>query len=126
MPVRDELVRNGDLDVSDRESFNGRRQTKFLAKRSADVSMFTSADLALVNEIIEYLRDQTAQQVSDGSHGRAWEVAQNGDLIPYESVFVSERAAVEADIAAIRKLGEKLDWRLRIERKRGSLVEAQV
>jgi hypothetical protein len=78
-----------------------------------------------VNEIIEYLRDQTAQQVSDGSHGRAWEVAKDGELIPYESVFVSDRNATEADIAAIREVGTRLDWRLRIQRKRGSLVEAQ-
>jgi len=123
VPIRDGLIQSGALDVSSEKLFNGSYKTRFFSKRKADITLFTTEQLELVNEIIDYLRDGTAKEVSDQTHGRAWEILSDGDLIPYEAVFVSDRELVEADIQAIRELGEARGWRERILKRRGSLTE---
>ena len=123
LPVRDEMIEEGELDVSERELFNGQRQIRFFAKRKPDVSVFTTEQIELVNEIIKYLRDQTAEEVSVQTHGRVWKSIPNGTLIPYEAIFVSDRGLLQSDIDAIREMGERLNWRDRIKARRGSLKE---
>jgi hypothetical protein len=123
VPIRDELVNRGDLDVTERQLFNGQTQTRFFARRAADMSLFSSGELELVNQVIDYLRDQTAKEVSDATHGRAWKSVPNGTLLPYEMIFVSDRGVLAADLKAIRELGERYNWRDRIMRRRGTLHE---
>ena len=110
VPVRNKMIEAGELDVAQRSLFNGRRQTKFLARRKADVSLFTPEQIDLVNEVIDYLRDQTASEVSDGSHTRAWHMASDGELIPYQSVFISDRGLIRSDIESAKKLAARFGW----------------
>lgn len=123
VPVRERLVQEDALDVNELTLFNGKRRTRFFAKRHADLSIFTAAELDLVNEIIDYLRDDTADEVSKQTHGRTWEILATGDLFPYEAVFVSDREVTDADIAMVRELGVARNWRERIIARRGSPYE---
>jgi len=113
VPVRSLLVKAGDLEIFEKPLFTGKTQTRFVAKRLPDLRPFSGPELALVDEIIDYLRDKSAGEVSDATHGRAWKVACDRDSIPYESVFLSDRAANASDTALVRKFARKFNWKQR-------------
>jgi hypothetical protein len=125
VPVRDEMVRSGDLEVWEEQTLAGYKRTRFHAKREADVTIFSAPQLKLVHEVMKHLENQTAREVSLGSHGRAWHMVEDGELIPYEAVFISERGLIDADIAVIRALGQRYNWRDRVKKTRGSLKESR-
>jgi hypothetical protein len=114
LPVREKMQQTGELDVYEKGLFNGRKQVRFIARREPRLELFTGPELALVDEIIDYFRGMTASEVSDASHGRAWRVARMKESIPYESVFISDRAATEADSERAHELAEKYDWMDRV------------
>jgi len=123
VPVRDEMIEKGELETGARLLLNGEKQTRFSGKRPADVSLFTSRELALVQEVIDSLEELTAKEVSDKSHGRAWKNLPDGTLIPYQAVFISERELVPDDVKVIRMIGARYNWRERIMKRRGSAAE---
>ena len=58
-------------------------------------------------QIVDALWNHTATEVSEFSHGIAWQVAQNKASIPYEAVFLSNEALTETTTAC-----ERRSWRL--------------
>jgi hypothetical protein len=110
LPVQEQLENSGELNVFEKELFNGRKQRQFVARRKPDLTRFSGPELALVDEIIDYLRDQTAAQVSEASHGRAWRIVQMKESIPYESVFISDRCVTDDDVTRAYELAAKYNW----------------
>ena len=51
VPVRDRLVENGDALVIGRRTWGGRKQKRVFALRDADLSLFTGAQIDLVNDV---------------------------------------------------------------------------
>ena len=88
LPLREEMIRRGEAElqvVQDHE----RSQHRLIAKRDADLSGFTEAEIAVVNEVIRQLTDATAVQVSDLPHRLVgWQLAEPGETIPYELALV--------------------------------------
>lgn len=97
VPIRDDMESSGDLQVYERQLFYGKRQTRFVPLRKPDVSRFSGDEIALVDEIIDYLRDKTADVVSEESHGVPWQLVEIGELIPYEFVFLVDKGVTESD-----------------------------
>ena len=84
---------------------------RFIPLREPDLSLFSSQDIAIVDEVIAATWTATGAQVSEFSHGRAWQVAgEDGALIPYEAAFLSDRPISEADIALTHELNRKYGW----------------
>lgn len=101
IPVRQTLVDAGDLAVRERLT-HGRRQLRTFAVREADLSGFGGDEIAVVDHVIDVLWDHSATDASDLSHTlTGWRLARDGDTIPYESAFLSERKLTreEADYA---------------------------
>jgi hypothetical protein len=101
VPVRQTLVDAGGLALRERLT-HGRRQLRTIAIREADLSGFGGDEIALVDHVIRVLRDHGATDASDLSHTlTGWRLARDGDTIPYETVFLSERKLTreEADYA---------------------------
>jgi len=111
LPVRKKLEQTGELEVFTKPTFYGGHQVRFVAKRSPELFRFSGPQLALVDEVIEYLRDLKAADVSNATHGRAWKAACDKDLIPYESVFLSERPATDRDTQNVRELSKRFGWK---------------
>ena len=90
-PVRDHLLDVRDVELEDRDRF-GLTQRRTVALRGADLSGFSTAEIALVDDVIEALWNSSATDVSELSHRfPGWKLAGLMDDIPYESVFLSER-----------------------------------
>jgi transcriptional regulator with XRE-family HTH domain len=63
-------------------------QTKYLATRTADLSLLTANEIKVIDSVIEKLSDLSARQISDYSHGDVpWKATPEGGIIDYESVF---------------------------------------
>ena len=58
------------------------------AHRAANLELFVTSEIALVDDIISKLWNRTAADVSELSHGVAWSSAELGERIPYEAFLL--------------------------------------
>ena len=61
------------------------------AQDTPDTSLFTPEDLSFVDAAISYYWEMTGVETSDESHGFAWKTRSNGDPMPYELAWLSDR-----------------------------------
>ena len=87
-------------------------QQRLSALRPANTNVFNTEQLDLINGVIKNLSSQTAKDVSDLSHDRsfAWEVADEGEEIPYTAVFLSRHKPTKADIQRGLELAKEYGW----------------
>lgn len=112
-PVRRELELEGAIAI-EQKPIGNYSQTRTVARRAAYLDLFTQAELAIVDEVIEELRPKTAAEVSAQSHGIAWRTCLMEGYIPYEAVFYSDEDATPQDIVEARQLNERYRWGLRV------------
>ncbi len=63
---------------------------KPVALTNPDRSLFSDAEIALVDSIIQRLRDSSTRQTRRATHMlAAWQAYRIGETIPYETVFIS-------------------------------------
>jgi len=107
LPVRAEMVKAGDLAVQPIKLANGRVQQRSVNLREPKLDSFTPKQIALVDVIIEKFWGFNADEVSDFSHQMVgWKIADEGESIPYESVFISAEPMTEADIQRAKELAK--------------------
>ncbi len=96
-----ELQKSGALEIGSVNYF-GYMKKEYAAKVKADTNHLSTEELAILNEVIEFVCDSnSAKTISDFSHNRAWELANFGDEIKYNSVFMIFPQEVSA---------EAMDW----------------
>jgi Protein of unknown function (DUF4065) len=72
----------------------------------------TARDTFIVNRWIQFFWNKSAKEVSEYSHGRAWKIAKEGELIPYEAVFISDEPVTSEEVDMVRQLAAKYGWTL--------------
>jgi hypothetical protein len=116
VPIRNEMIQSGELALQPLKLASGRIQHRTVNLREPDLNVFTPEQIALIDSIIEALRDSTAEEVSEISHRMVgWKIAEPGESIPDESVFVSDEPLTEADIQRGKELAKLIpsmeeDW----------------
>lgn len=110
IPTRRELIEEGALLLEKRDLGNGFIQDRTIALRSPALSLFTSDELSVVDEVIDDLRGQTAEQISDASHDVRWRAVSLKDDIPYEFVYLSDAELSESDKGRTSKLVREFGW----------------
>lgn len=105
VPVRDRLIEAGKLELRV-SSYPARPQHRIIPLASMDEGVFTSVQLAVVDAIRDVLANETAAEVSERSHGQAYDDAgEFGNLIPYESIFLdADQTVTYDDVLAARDL----------------------
>jgi len=88
------------------------KQRRLVAKRPANRRRFSAEELDLINDVIKNLESSNATDVSNLSHqrSRAWQIADEGEIIPYTAVFLSTRKATPSDIQRGRELARQYGW----------------
>lgn len=83
---------------------NGPRAQKMLfPSRDADLSAFSAAEIATVTDVLEALKDSTAEDASNLSHALlAWKLTDEGQTIPYHWVFMFD-GPVPVDTEVVAK-----------------------
>ena len=83
-----QLEQEGAIETKEVEHF-GYLKKEYIAKRAPDESRFEKSELQLLDDIIDFVcRKNTAKDISEISHTRAWEIVNFGDEIPYHSAFL--------------------------------------
>lgn len=97
LPVRQRMEENKECAIRKREIVT-RTQTVTVPLRKADLKLFSSDEISIVDEMIEAIRPHTARDISDLSHNFVgWKLVDIGDEIPYETVFLSDRELTPAE-----------------------------
>lgn len=86
-------------------------QKRVVPLRDPDLTLFLADDIAIVDEMIRAFWGRTAKTVSEFSHGMAWKIAGDRELIPYEAVFLSDEELTDYDVARTHELARRLGWR---------------
>lgn len=108
--LRDEMEAANDVAVIHKGLAPYVQQRVFPLREARLDEHFTPSQIALVDEVIQTLRDLNAREVSDMSHGFAWQIAGDYDLIPYDAVFIYDRELSEREVVRAHELAAKYGW----------------
>jgi|SRR5271156_6347042 len=83
LPVLQGMEKRGDIKLRE-EPFFGYMQKRPLALREAELSLFSSDEIVLVDRVIKRFWKMSATQISEQSHQfLGWHLAAKGEMIPY-------------------------------------------
>jgi hypothetical protein len=106
LPVRQMLLRRGDAELVD-ETYLGQIQQRLLPRRGADLSRFSEAEIATVEEILGHLAGRTALDLTNLSHRvPGWDLFDENETIPYEIAFLRTGPPGPRVLAHARYLAE--------------------
>ena len=96
--VRDSLIES-EAAVMSEEFIVGYIQKRLIALRDPDISLFTTDQIQLVEQVISALNGQSAGQVSEISHriSIGWQLATFKEVIPYVTAYLSARKLTESE-----------------------------
>lgn len=97
--ARRKLIEEGAAEVHHGRRFNYPHE-RLVPKRPANPSVLTAEEKRLVDDVIRELWHHSAVAVSELSHREVgWKIADNREIIPYNTVFLSSRKLTPTDIA---------------------------
>jgi hypothetical protein len=111
LPMQAEMEEASEAVIVSQKRFNF-IQKRLFALRDPDLSSFSAQEIALVDGVIDGLRGFDATNISALSHLVAvgWQLADEGDDIPYESVFISNQPPTPADVRRGQELAKENGW----------------
>jgi hypothetical protein len=110
VPVREEMVSNGDLAVQ-KVGFFDKQQHRCIPLRDPDLNRFKARDIAVLDDLIQKLWAKTAKEVSEMSHQRAWRIAKDRESIPYQAIFLSDDDDLtDNELARVGELNRIHQW----------------
>lgn len=88
LPVRQEMMDSGELVIQEVPLQSGFVQKRPVNLRAPDLSVFTGEEIALVDSVIDSLREVNAEATSEMSHNMVgWLVADENEVIPYNTAY---------------------------------------
>jgi hypothetical protein len=104
LPVRDQMIGEGTLAIQEVLLRSGNTQKRTVNLRQPDLSVFTAAEIALVDQVIESFDRVDAKETSDRSHEMVgWLVTREGEVIPYNTVYLSNPPLTEFEKYSARQ-----------------------
>lgn len=87
LPTLRDLARDGSIQIREVDYF-GFKKKEYIALQEPEAERLSSSERALMDEVIDFVcRNNSAKTISEFSHNRAWEIAEFGEVLPYNSVF---------------------------------------
>jgi hypothetical protein len=111
MRLQDEMLRDRAIRIVQRRVYDTVRQ-RVLPLKDASIDLFSARDISIVEDWIRFFWNKTAKEVSRFSHGKAWKLAEEDGLIPYEAVFISDEPVSFEDVARAKELAGTYGWKL--------------
>jgi hypothetical protein len=107
-PVLADMVRRREAAIREHD-FHGYQQRRTFALREADLKLFTSEEIGLVDHIIREWRGHTAIKLSELSHQFiGWRVAKKGETIPYSVALVRRREPTKKEQEVAKSLVQSM------------------
>lgn len=109
--IQEEMLRDQQIMIHSRKVYEHSSQRLFpLVKPTLEV--LDARNISIVDGWIRFFWNKTAKVVSEYSHGKAWKIAAESELIPYEAVFISDDPVTFEDVARTKELAAKYGWKL--------------
>lgn len=112
-PVLEQMRSKGHIEIDSVDFGNNRVEKRVIAVTPPNVRYFSADDLEYVDSAIAYYWDKTGTEASDDSHGIGWSTREDGDLMPYELVFLSDEKLNESQTAKFASMGRERSWKSR-------------
>lgn len=109
--IQDEMIRDRLIHVH-RQRVHDFTSQRLLPLMDPTFVYLTARDTSILNRWIQFFWNKSAREVSEYSHGRAWKIAKDGALIPYEAVFISDDPVTFEEAAMVRELAAKYGWKI--------------
>lgn len=84
LPVLAELESAGLLEINEVD-FYGYKKKEFRAKSRPELGGF---ETRLLEDVLAFVTRMTANEISDFTHDKVWQMLENGEPIPYHTVFL--------------------------------------
>lgn len=113
VPVREEMQNNRELAIQETTLDPKMARKRPVNLRAANLTLFSAEEIALVDQILEWGKAANASDVSRYTHDwHGWIAAQEGETIPYETVFISDDPLTPFEVARGKELASKYGWRV--------------
>lgn len=101
----DEMIARRDIAIRmEQHPHSEHTWMRVMALREANLAHFSGTDIALVRDIIEWLKGKSAKTISQLSHRMAWENAARNEPIPYQASLLSDEPINQDDLDTIQEL----------------------
>jgi hypothetical protein len=108
--LQDEMLRDRLIRVVKRRVFD-RDRLRVLPLEDPQPAMFNGAEISIVETWIRFFWNKTAKEVSRYSHGMAWKLANMGEPIPYDAVFISDERVTFYEVERVKELATRHGWK---------------
>jgi hypothetical protein len=109
--IQEEMVRDNQIKIFSRRVYEHSSQRLF-PLQAPTFDFLSARDISVVDGWIHFFWNKTAKEVSEYSHGKAWKITMESELIPYEAVFISNEPVTFEDVARVRELAAQYGWNL--------------
>jgi len=99
-----DALKSGPFAEAERHYFGYSQKVPLLLSDAGVVEAFSGSEIAVLDEVIDELRGQSAREISALSHGIAWHSVAEGEPIPYEAAHYSPRRPGPEDAAQLAEL----------------------
>lgn len=104
LPARNELLDEDKLELESTWYFN-RRQQRIKAKSPPNLTLFNEAELRIVREVMEHLREFNGAEATELSHNEwGWKLTRDYETIPDRMAWLSSEPLTEDQIEYGKKL----------------------
>ncbi len=103
LALREKLVRDGELEEVETDYF-GRRQLRYKATREPEIDVFNKEELQLIYQILEYICDSNASQISDYTHDFiSWKFANEREELPMFTFLLTQQEPTSKELEWAKK-----------------------
>lgn len=96
----EQLKSEGVLDITEKPVY-GFTKREYVSLKEPNIDIFKPHEISLIDEVIDTITcGHTATSISELTHDDIWEMAEIGEIIPYETIMVANLGEIdENDIA---------------------------
>jgi hypothetical protein len=111
LPLRSNMEQDGLIRIEQVELGDGIVEHHTIALVEPDLRLFTPEDIGFVNASIRHYWAMIGIEASDESHGVARETRSEGDPMPYEAAFLSDRPLTPSQRQRLARCTFDESWR---------------
>jgi Protein of unknown function (DUF4065) len=115
--VHTDMLSEGAIRV-ERRKVGDYIEFRTIAQDEPDMSWFTPEDMSFVDASISHYWEMTGTESSDESHGVAWKTRSNGEPMPYELSWLSDRPLGPAQTRRLKDMMARRRTRRRVDGER--------
>ena len=98
VPCTERMKLSGSCAWQERIAPGGYIQRRLVALREPNLDVLTGTEIKQADEVLRVFREYNARDISEDSHELVgWRAAEDGEIIPLETAFVSRRELTQAE-----------------------------